>query len=130
MTIRQDLQKRRAWEGRFEQFRASGLTVVQFCKQQHVSINTFYYWAKRVGSVAVPTPPPGKKNVSPARHRSAKDPAAAGSPSGAAAVRFSWNGAEVSVPADCLDAIRCLAECLPPLRSEPSDAFREVVVRC
>jgi hypothetical protein len=130
MTSRQDLQKRRTWEERFEQFRASGLTVVQFCKQQHVSINAFYYWAKRVGFTAVPTPSPGKKNLSPARHRSAKAPAAAGSPSGVAAVRFSWNGVAVSVPANCLDAIRCLAECLPPLRSGPSEAFREVVVRC
>jgi hypothetical protein len=45
-------------------------------------------------------------------------------------VRFSWNaGVEVSVPADCLDAIRCLAECLQRARPECSDAFQEVVVR-
>jgi hypothetical protein len=46
-------------------------------------------------------------------------------------VRFVWNAAavEVSVPADCLDAIRCLAECLPDARWTQADAFREVVVR-
>ncbi len=45
-------------------------------------------------------------------------------------VRFSWNtGVEVSVPADCLGAIRCLAECLQHTRAERPDAFRELVVR-
>jgi hypothetical protein len=48
----------------------------------------------------------------------------------AALVRFSWNaGVEVSVPADCLDAIRCLAECLQRTWAEHADAFQELVVR-
>ena len=50
MTSRQDVQKRRAWEARFERFRASGVTVARFCAQERVSANTFYYWAKRIGS--------------------------------------------------------------------------------
>jgi hypothetical protein len=36
---------------------------------------------------------------------------------------------EVSVPADCLSVIRCLAECLQHTRAERPDAFQEVVVR-
>jgi hypothetical protein len=34
----------------------------------------------------------------------------------------------VSVPADCLGVIRCLAECLQHTRAEHSNAFQEVVV--
>jgi hypothetical protein len=34
----------------------------------------------------------------------------------------------VAVPADCLDAIRCLAECLGRAKEGRSDAFQEVVV--
>jgi hypothetical protein len=49
--------------------------------------------------------------------------------SNVALVRFYCGGAvEVSVPADCLEAIRCLAECLQHARVERSDAFQEVVV--
>ena len=55
-------------------------------------------------------------------------PTAAGI-SSAALVRFYCRAAvEVSVPADCLDAIRCLAECLRHAEVESSDAFQEVVV--
>jgi hypothetical protein len=36
---------------------------------------------------------------------------------------------EVSVPADCLSVIRCLAECLQHTRPEGPDAFQELVVR-
>jgi hypothetical protein len=46
-----------------------------------------------------------------------------------ALVRFHFNAAiEISVPADCLDAIRCLAQCVQQLRAERSGAFQEVVV--
>ena len=50
--------------------------------------------------------------------------------SNVALVRLYCGGAvEVSVPADCLDAIRCLAESLRHAKVECSDAFQEVVVR-
>ena len=59
-----------------------------------------------------------------------KHASTAGGTSNAALVRFSWNaGVEVSVPADCLDAIRCLAECLQHTHAERPDAFQELVVR-
>ena len=111
MVSRLDLQKRRQWEARWKRFRASGLTVAQFCEQESVSVSMFYYWAKRV-----------------------RLPAATASAAMAAKpksfVRFRWNAAvEVLVPADCLDAIRCLAECLKHVPAEHSDAFQEVVVR-
>ena len=50
MTRRLDIQKRREWEQRFARYRAGGLTVGRFCANERVSVNTFYYWARRVGS--------------------------------------------------------------------------------
>ena len=59
-----------------------------------------------------------------------KPAATTGRIANAALVRFSWNGGvEVSVPADCLSVIRCLAECLQHTRAERPDAFQELVVR-
>jgi len=130
MVSRQDNEKRRAWEVRFERFRVSGLTIARFCEQEHVSVHTFYYWAKRVGSNLVRPSSSGTGKASRGSRSSPKPAATAGGASNAALVRFYWNAAvEVSVPADCLDAIRCLAECLQHTRAERPDAFQEVVVR-
>lgn len=130
MVSRQDLQKRQAWEVRFERFRASGLTIARFCEQEQVSVHTFYYWAKRVGSNSLRPSLSGTGKASRRSRSSLKHASTAGGTSNAALVRFYWNAAvEVSVPADCLDVIRCLAECLQHTRAERPDAFQELVVR-
>ena len=119
MVSRLDLQKRRQWEARYKRFRASGLIVEQFCEREGVSVSMFYYWAKRVQVPATSSSP---------------TTVAIGN-TDAAFVRFRWNAtAEALVPADCLDAIRCLAECLKHVPAERSDAFQksafqEAVVR-
>jgi hypothetical protein len=47
-----------------------------------------------------------------------------------ATVRFCWNsGVEVLVPAECLEAIRCLANCLVEVGGCQGEAFQEVVVK-
>jgi hypothetical protein len=130
MVSRQDVEKRRAWKVRFERFRASGMSVARFCEQERVSVHTFYYWAKRVGSNSA-RPSTSAGGNPPRRSRPSVKPAAtAGRIASAALVRFSWNaGVEVSVPADCLSAIRCLAECLQHTHTGRPDAFQELVVR-
>ena len=130
MVSRQDVEKRRAWEMRFERFRASGLSVARFCEQERVSMHTFYYWAKRVGSNST-RPSTSATANSPRRSRPSVKPAATtGKIANTALVRFSWSaGVEVSVPADCLSVIRCLAECLQHMHTERPDAFQELVVR-
>ena len=130
MVSRQDVEKRRAWEVRFERFRASGLSVARFCEQERVSVHTFYYWAKRVGSNSARPSTSAACNPSRRSRPSVKPAATAGRIANTAVVRFSWNaGVEVSVPADCLGAIRCLAESFQRTRSKGPDAFRELVVR-
>ena len=130
MVSRQDVEKRRAWEMRFERFRTSGLSIGRFCERERVSVHTFYYWAKRVRPNSARPSASGTGNA-PRRNRPSVRPAAPGGGiANAALVRFSWNaGVEVSVPADCLGVIRCLAECLQHTRAERPDAFQELVVR-
>jgi hypothetical protein len=129
MRSRQDVQKRRAWEVRLGRFRASGLTVARFCAQEGVSANTFYYWAKRIGLASIRRSASSTGDASQPGRQSVQRRATASGITHAALVRFHWNAAvEVSVPADCLDAIRCLAECLQQARVERSDAFQELVV--
>jgi hypothetical protein len=129
MTSRGDVQKRRTWEVRFGRFRAGGLTVARFCEREGVSAHSFYYWAKRVGSASVRTSTTTSGSPSRRGRQSVKHTPTAAGISNAALVRFYCGAAvEVSVPADCLDAIRCLAECLRHAEVEGSDAFQEVVV--
>jgi hypothetical protein len=98
---------------RFGQFRTSGLTVARFCQQEGVSANTFYYWAKRVGSSWAREGAAEADGVSRRGRQPGKHATAAGREANAALVRFRWGASvEVSVPADCLQAIRCLAQSL------------------
>lgn len=130
MVSRQDVAKRRAWEVRFGRFRASGLSVGRFCEQERVSVNTFYYWAKRVGANAVRPFPSGAGHTLRRSRPSVKPAARAGGIASAALVRFSWKaGVEVSVPADCLGVIRCLVECLQHPQAERPESFQELVPR-
>jgi hypothetical protein len=131
MTRRLDVQKRRQWERRLERHRAGELTVGRFCADERVSVNTFYYWAKRLGAASrKPRTAPAEKASDgrrpPARQAAVPDLAVAAS---AAVVRFRLNAAvEVSVPANCLEVIRCLADCVQHSQTERGAAFHELVV--
>lgn len=107
MKRREDERKRREWAERLARFRTSGLTVARFCASESVSVNTFYYWSSRVGAEAP-----------------------ASTPATPALVRFHFPaGVEVSVPADCVAAIRCLAECVRLASpAAAAAAFQEVFV--
>jgi hypothetical protein len=120
-------EKRRAWEARFARYRASGLSVARFCRQERVSVNTFYYWAKRLRTASAMASLRADRTIPP-RRASATSPA--DSNTRGPVVRFRWKtGAEARVPADCLEAIRCLAECLAGRDEHPGEAFQEVVVK-
>ena len=122
MTRRQDVQKGRVWAERLERYRASGLTVARFCARERVSMHTFYYWSKRIAADLIAAS--SSSRGEPAGQ--ARAAVGAGQP---AVVRFHLSAAvEVSVPADCLDAIRCLAQCVQLRRAEGAGAFQEVLV--
>lgn len=122
-----DVQKRRTWEARITRYRTSGLSVKRFCAQEGVSTHTFYYWTKRLKAASGRRPLRGNLASRPVRSLA---PTTTDGNSPKAVVRFRWNtGAEVWAPADCLDAIRCLAECLARAGGPRAEAFQEVVVK-
>jgi hypothetical protein len=116
-----DLEKRQAWVARLRRFRASGLTIAKFCEQERVSAHTFHYWAQRIRlakSIAVRATPGSAPTLT------------AGSVTAPSRVHFQFGGGvEVSIPADCLEAIRCLAQCIQPSSSAPAMPFHQVLVR-
>ncbi len=86
----------------------------------------FYYWAKRLRTASAMASLRADRAIPP-RYASATTPA---SNPREPVVRFRWTtGMEVRVPADCLEAIRCLAECLARRTEHPGEAFQEVVVK-
>jgi hypothetical protein len=82
--------------------------VLRFCGHERVSVNTFYYWSKRVGSIAA-MEPQHAVGEEPGRVTAA-DRADARCDGAKVLVRFRFGSVEVDVPAGCLDVIRCLAE--------------------
>lgn len=125
MAISGDMVKRQMWTARFARYLTSGLSVARFCKQEQVSPNTFYYWAKRLRTACAPSRT--ERAVAP-RRASATSIADGNMPE--AVVRFRWrSGTEVVVPADCLGVIRLLAARLAETGGRRGEAFQEVVVK-
>ncbi len=143
-----DERKRSDWEQRLARFRASGMTVAGFCRRESVAVHTFYYWAKRLAE-----PGPVKSSRRPVEKSancvggslrcasSEGDPSVPSPrrplPSGATAsvggnvemVHFHFqHGACLSIPANCLETIRCVVQCVGQSAAAQGVAFREVLL--
>ncbi|HEX3871631.1 MAG TPA: hypothetical protein VHV77_14410 [Pirellulales bacterium] len=128
MTCRLDVQKQRQWEERFERYRAGGLTVARFCTKERVSVNAFYYWAKRLELRLRGARSTGRERASERDREPVRPARVSAVAANVGLVHFRLGAAvEVSVPAHCLDVIRCLAQGLQR-SAEQSAAFQEVVV--
>lgn len=119
MTRGLDHEKRRAWVAKLERFRASGLTIAKFCAEEKIRVQTFHYWARRIRAAQSVRSTPSVTATS------------AGEKSGAhSRVHFVLGGGvEVSIPADCLEAIRCLAGCIQQSNSATPVSFHQVLLR-
>ena len=128
---RSDGGKRAEWQKRLDDFYASGLTVAQFCRQVDVTPHTFYYWKKRLGRSSEKRRDLAERKLG---KKSGGEVAATpiGSKSNGALVTFTWGSTlHISVPAHCVDAIRCVLEYASQLTDDPSDSmksFQEVVL--
>ena len=140
MTRQCDGAKQRVWEERLARYRTSGLSVARFCATEGVSVNTFYYWTKRVSLAnraerRLPRSDAKRVDGWGVVGSESKNVAVAAAPmSSSTAVRFQF-AADVTVwvPAECMEVIRCLAECAQRSAAAASEraplgAFREVVI--
>lgn len=50
-------QKANHWKTLFKQQQDSGLSVIQFCRDNKVNVSTFYAWRKRLSDKALPVKP-------------------------------------------------------------------------
>jgi hypothetical protein len=133
MKRRLDSKKLGLWEQRLKRFRESGLSIARFCANEAVSASSFSYWSKRLADQAFKeqvTPLASRVTASAAKRPSVNDQRQVDSTAGQA--MFSVHIHEsihVAVPADCLDTIRCVMQCIHDLRkSVPEDRFHRVVV--
>jgi hypothetical protein len=128
MTGRFDIRKRRQWEERFERFRAGRSTVARFCTKERVSVNTFYYWAKRLDLRSTRARSAEREGAAEQHRQPVRPTHDSAEVANAGLVHFRLGAAvEVWAPAHCLDVIRCLAQGLQR-SAEQSAAFQEVVV--
>ena len=116
MTKILDPRKQSDWRKRLARFRSSGKTVTQFCQHEQVTPSTFYYWSRRLRQEGLTAKArrrsPGDeadRQLEPVT-KTRKQPTIDSGPS-TPMVQFSWNeDLQVSIPAHCLDAIRCVLE--------------------
>lgn len=48
MSKSSNLELRMKWEQRIADYKASGLTQVKWCEENHISIHQFKYWMKQI----------------------------------------------------------------------------------
>lgn len=141
MTRRLDERKVVVWTERLARFQASGATVGRFCQNEKVSVNRFYYWAKRVaqGSTSTASVPAARANEPIAKRERVVRPMAVAKPTMIDHARPSQRAAmvnvqfgdrlQLSIPADCLDVIRCVLQSASQgPASKSGDSFHPVVV--
>lgn len=140
LTLDSKIMKRRLnskklglWNQRLIRFRESGLSIARFCAIEAVSVSSFSYWSKRLADQTV------KEQVTPLASRvtemaiklpSVNDHGQVDHTAGQAmfSVRIREN-IHIAVPADCLETIRCVIQCIHDLqKSAPEDRFHRVVV--
>lgn len=56
-----DPTKVAAWRGRLQRFAGSRLAVARFCAKERVSVASFYYWRKKLGSQGRPQRRPQRR---------------------------------------------------------------------
>src|SRR5262245_2129861 len=49
-----------AWQQRLDRFPTCGLSVAAFCRSEDISVQSFYYWKRRL-TAAPPSPTPGPR---------------------------------------------------------------------
>lgn len=111
MARRLNPGKQRVWMARLSRFHSSKLTMANFCRIEKISLSSLQYWLRK----------------------SAKDPASSrlmarttNENESAAWARFVVNSRlEISVPAHCLDAIRCIVAAAYDSGDIPS-SFRRI----
>jgi len=137
MAKQRDDQKRLAWEQRLARFRASGATIAKFCETENVSVHTFHYWAKRLraGGTKSKLPTPRAASERPTHTKPALRVGI--TDQDRSRIQVGWGSqAQISIPADALEALRCVLEWLRDGREQGSqgqrdpmpEAFQQVMV--
>ena len=146
MTKTPASRKQLSWQKRLKRFRSRGQTVARFCQLEKVTPSAFYYWSRRMREAGAE---PAVSPVSPRRRRrhtesdllvqsvakiSRPTTGDTGPAPTAPPVHIVWNqDLQVSIPADCLDAIRTVLEWCregateSPLVTEQSSPFHQVL---
>jgi hypothetical protein len=116
-----DEEKRQAWVARLKRFRSSGLTIAKFCEEEKVAVHSYYYWVRRIA--------PSSTSADPTLGAAPNSQGKILTPDSRIHFQFG-GGVIVSIPADCLAAIRCLVQCIQQSSAAaPASLFHQVLVR-
>lgn len=128
MGKRQDDQKRAAWEQRLARFRVRGGTIAKFCRDEDVSVRMFQYWARRIRVTG--SQPVSRTRTAPTRPAHEKTDTVTRATDGRACIRVRLGSqAQFSIPADALDALRCVLCWLRDAKATGGqDPFQQVIV--
>ena len=113
--------KIREWSTRLERYRRSGTTLAKFCREEQVSVPSFYYWRDRLASIQI-------ESDSAATQRVTSNSTPGSSAPGSSSVRFTILAGNLSIEchADSMLAIDAL---LAWASRNQGSKFQQVIVR-
>jgi hypothetical protein len=133
MAQRIDSKKLAIWTERLKRFRESGVSLTRFCASEAITLSAFSYWSKRLAeyatkqSVATPTKRPVDQ-VAGGQNNQKQSSVDCPAKQSLFSVRID-DSIQIEIPADQLDAIRCMMQCIQEIRRpEPESRFHRVVV--
>ena len=66
MAERTNSQKRQEWLDRLARFRRTRQTVAEFCRNECVSVHSFYHWRRKLAGAGLPPAKRGSETAEPA----------------------------------------------------------------
>jgi hypothetical protein len=112
--------KVREWTDRFERFQRSKVSLTQFCRDEGVSMPSFYQWRKRiVATPAVNLPKSSDNKASLDRSLVGND---------ARPVRITIESAGIVIQCDC-DSLQAIDTVLSWANRQRESGFQQLIVR-
>jgi len=108
--------KIREWPSRLERYRRSGSTLAQFCRDEQVSVASFYYWRNRLASMHI-------ENADAAIPDSTS-----GSASSSSCVRFTIHAGNVRIECQA-DSMQAIESVLAWASHNQESKFQQVIVQ-
>lgn len=128
MARQDNIRKAREWTQRLRRFQSSGMTVAKFCEVERVAPHIYYYWVRRFRAAGSKSAKSNDERQAHAVRERSDSAIVPGTGTSNVQLRLT-SGIQISIPADNIDALRCIVRCLSETGAgSEAGSFQRVVI--